>query len=144
MDHVAIMRKSWDLTSKIISGEKTIETRWYKNKSAPWDKIHPGDTVYFKDSGCPVTVKAEVLKVEQFADLNEGKIVQILSKYSQHDLGTGDIPNQIKEYTSGKKYCIIIHLKNSRRVNPAFNISKKGFGAMAAWITLVDINDIII
>ena len=39
MEHLAIMRKSWNLTNKILTGEKKIESRWYKNKYAPWDKI---------------------------------------------------------------------------------------------------------
>lgn len=30
MEHVAIMKKSWGLTRKILSGEKTIESRWYR------------------------------------------------------------------------------------------------------------------
>lgn len=30
MEHVAIMRKSWGLTDKILSGQKKIESRWYK------------------------------------------------------------------------------------------------------------------
>jgi len=31
MQHIAIMKKSWRLTEKILAGEKTLETRWYKN-----------------------------------------------------------------------------------------------------------------
>lgn len=86
MDHLAIMKKSWGLTKKILTGQKTIETRWYMNKSAPRDKIKVGDTVYSKDSGCPVTIKATVSQVDQFADLNEKKIQDILKKYSYADI----------------------------------------------------------
>ena len=68
MDHVAIMKKSWKLTDKIISGKKIIESRWYKNKYTPWDKIKRGDMVYFKNSGEPVAIKALVTKVLQFSD----------------------------------------------------------------------------
>ena len=39
MEHLAIMRKSWNLTNKILTGEKKIESRWYKNKYVPWNKI---------------------------------------------------------------------------------------------------------
>jgi len=34
--HVAIMRKGWGLTGKILTGEKTIESRWYMNRYRPW------------------------------------------------------------------------------------------------------------
>jgi hypothetical protein len=63
MQHIAIMKKSWGLLSKIISGEKKIESRWYMAKCAPWDRIGAGEIVYFKDSGCPVTIKTKVSKV---------------------------------------------------------------------------------
>ncbi|MEI7477466.1 MAG: hypothetical protein WCJ81_02865 [bacterium] len=40
MDHVAIMKKSRKLIPKIVSGEKTIESRWYQTKRAPWNTVH--------------------------------------------------------------------------------------------------------
>lgn len=51
MHHVAIMKPSWKLIPKILSGEKTIESRWYQTRRAPWNGIAAGDVVYFKDSG---------------------------------------------------------------------------------------------
>jgi len=39
MDHVAILSKKYELLDKIISGEKTIESRWYVNRIAPWNKM---------------------------------------------------------------------------------------------------------
>lgn len=144
MDHVAIMKRSWGLTQKILNGEKTVETRWYMHKVVPWNKIHPGEIVYFKDTGCPVTLKATVSKVEQFENLNDQKIKQVLNKFSASDLGTTEIPNQIQAYVKNKKYCIAVHLMNPQKINIPFNISKKGFGAMSAWITTDDIRKIII
>jgi len=43
-------------------GEKQIESRWYVNKINPWNKVKVGDTVYFKNSGDPVTAKVRVKK----------------------------------------------------------------------------------
>ena len=43
MEHLAIMKKSWNLTQKILTGERKIESRWYKNKHTPWNKIKSGD-----------------------------------------------------------------------------------------------------
>ncbi|MDO8559127.1 MAG: hypothetical protein Q7R84_02240 [bacterium] len=39
MEHLAIMKKSWGLTEKILSGQKKIESRWYLSKRSPWDTI---------------------------------------------------------------------------------------------------------
>lgn len=141
MDHLAIMKKSWGLTKKILSGEKTIETRWYKNKYKPWDQIRVGEIVYFKDSGDPVTVKATVAKVEQFENFDEIQIKNILTRYSAEDLRTTDIAPEIINYTTGKKFCIVIHLTNPQPVEP-FAIDKTGYGAMSSWICVEDINQI--
>ncbi|OQA53276.1 MAG: hypothetical protein BWY43_00047 [candidate division WS2 bacterium ADurb.Bin280] len=93
MEHLAIMRKSWGLTQKILSGQKKIESRWYKVKYVPWDRIKTGEIVYFKDSGEPITIKTEVDKVIQFSDLTPEKVKEILFQYGQSDgLGINKIP----------------------------------------------------
>ena len=138
MDHIAIMKKSWGLIGKIISGEKKIESRWYKSKHSPWGKIEKGDTVYFKDSGEPVSIKAEVKKVISFSDLTPQKVSQILNKYGK-DIGIEK--SKILEFVElfkNKKYCLLIFLKNPQKIKP-FEINKAGFGAMSAWLTTEDI-----
>lgn len=148
MDHVAIMRKSWGLLPKILSGQKTIESRWYQTKHLPWDKINIGDTVYFKNSGLPadlsagqVEASAKVGRVLQFPDLNPVKVRQILNKYGRADGITPDKVNFYFDLFQNKHYCLLIFLKNPQPVT-LFNINKKGFGAMSAWLTIPDINQI--
>ena len=141
MDHVAIMKKSWGLTEKILTGEKKIESRWYKAKYAPWDRVKKGDTVYFKDSGEQVTIKAEVEKVMQFPGLTPAKVKEILDKYGMDDgIEKEEIPEFFERFKD-KKYCILIFLKNPRSIGP-FEINKTGFGAMAAWITVDDVHKV--
>lgn len=141
MEHVAIMKKSWGLIPKILTGEKTVESRWYKTKHSPRDKIKAGDTIYFKDSGDPVAVKARVSKVLQFDNLNPQKIEEILAEYGQKDLGVGHIMQEIEEYVSGKNYCILVFFDGVEKIRP-FNINKTGFGAMSAWIAVDNIDKI--
>jgi len=139
MEHLAIMKKSWDLTNKIISGEKKIESRWYKNKYLPWNKIKEGEIVYFKDSGSPVSIKTEVEKVLQFSNLTPNKVKQILEDYGKDD---GINQNKIEEFFQlfkDKKYCMLIFLKNPQKIEP-FEITKKGFGMVSAWICVNNIN----
>ena len=141
MEHIAIMKKSWGLTQKILTGQKKIESRWYKVKYVPWDRIKSGEVVYFKDSGEPVTVKTEVDKVIQFSDLIPEKVREILYQYGQADgLGIDNIP-EFFEIFKDKKYCILIFLKNPQRIVP-FEINKTGFGAMSAWISVNNVNKI--
>jgi len=139
MDHIAIMNKSWKLIPKILSGEKKIESRWYSARFAPWDRIKPGETVYFKDAGCAVTAKATVSKVLQYADCNEKKVREIIDEY----WGIGKIAFSSKEgaldWARKKKYCVLIFLKYATPVKP-FEIDKTGFGNACAWMCLDSID----
>jgi len=141
MDHIAIMRKSWGLIPKVLSGSKKIESRWSVNKVAPWDKINSGDRVFFKNSGEQVTAVSDVAKVLAFDNLNPKLIRGILSKYGGKD-GI-DIRNtkEVFNWAKKKKYCTLIFLKNSRRISP-FSIRKSGFGLGAAWLVVGDIGKV--
>lgn len=139
MNHIAIMRKSWGLTYKILTGEKTLEERWYKTKRAPFNMAKPGDTIFFKDSGQKVSIKAKITKVLQFESLTPEKSEKIVKKYSHADLGGREITQEIKEYVNNKNYCIIVFFDNVEKIKP-FEIDKTGFGAMSAWICVDDVN----
>ena len=141
MEHIAIMRKSWGLTQKILSGQKKIESRWYSVKYKPWDRIKEGEMVYFRDSGDPIKIKAEVSKVVQFADLTPKRVKEILDKYGHDDGLEKEKASEFFERFKNKKYCMLIFLKNPQKIKP-FEIDKTGFGAMSAWITLDDISKI--
>lgn len=133
MEHVAIMKKSWGLLPKILSGEKKIESRWYSVKAAPWGRVKRGDKIYFKNSGELITVRSEVEEVRSYEGLTPNKVRGILNEHG-HDDGIRD--EEIESYYNlfkDKRYCLLIFLKNPQKITP-FNINKKGFGAMAAWI----------
>lgn len=121
MDHVAVMNKRYgDLIAKILSGEKKIESRWSKNKIVPWDRVHAEDVVYFKNSGGPVIARAEVEKVRQFEKKDFDKVKKLFS-----------FP---EAWANNKNYCVLIWLKNPKKVSP-FEINKSGFGSAAAWLS---------
>ncbi len=141
MEHIALMRKTWRLTQKILSGKKKIESRWYKYRRIPWNRISAGDRVYFKDSGEPVTIRAEVAKALQFSDLNPEKVMEILKKYGKKDgIGRNKMQKFFRIFKD-RKYCILVFLKNPRRIEP-FDIDKTGFGAMSSWVSIGNVNRI--
>lgn len=145
MDHIAILakakvKKGDNLLADILSGAKTIESRWYVNKVAPWGKIDVGDRVYFKESGGLVSAVAGVSKVLQFENLNDAVVLEILKKF-----GNSIAPNTSKaelldwaKTQKNKRYCILIFLKNVQKVKP-FEINKEGFGCSCAWLVVGDI-----
>ncbi|MDD5251859.1 MAG: ASCH domain-containing protein [Patescibacteria group bacterium] len=139
MHHVAIMRPSWRLIPKIVAGEKTIESRWYLTRRTPWGMVRAGDTVYFKDSGRPVTARARVAAVEQHADLTPSRVRALLAA---HGRAIGIAPADTKIFHArlkDKRFCVLIHLKDASTVAP-FEIDKTGFGNACAWLTMSDID----
>ena len=141
MEHLAIMKKSWGLLDKILSGQKKIESRWYSAKCKPWDGVKKGEIIYFKDSGGPVRIKAEVGKVLQFADLTPRKVKEILVEFGEAiGIEKEKIP-EFFELFKNEIYCLLIFLKNPVEIKP-FEIDKTGFGAMSAWISVDDISKI--
>ncbi len=141
MDHIAIMHKSWGLTEKIVTGQKTIESRWYNVKYAPWGRISSGDTIYFKNAGEPITIKAEVKKVRYFTDLTPVRVQTILDECGKGiGIEEADIPTFFEKFKH-KRYCILIYLKHAQRI-PPFEINKQGFGAMSSWICVEHISKI--
>jgi len=142
MEHVAILDKKRKLLAKIISGEKTIESRWYKAKVTPWDRIKKGEIIYFKESGDPVSVRAKVAEVMQFY-LPQTNVSELLQKYGKEICFTEPDFSKKVAWCSERKYCILIRLKEVQQIEP-FDIDKTGFGMMAAWMTLPDIHTIIL
>lgn len=140
--HIAILSKKWKLLSKIISGDKTIESRWYLNKVAPWNKINAGDTVYFKDSGEPITCIAKVSKVLQFKNLTNEVIFSILRKYGNRiGLNIPTNETELSSFYKKKRYCVLIFLKDVKEIKP-FSINKSGYGISSAWLIVDDINSV--
>ncbi len=141
MEHIAIMRKSWGLTNKILTGQKTIESRWYKSKYPPWNRIKPGETIYFKDSGNPVTIRTEAARIVQYSSLTPKKVWDILNENGIADgIDIKDLP-KFYEWCKNKKYCMLIFLRNPKKIKP-FNIDKTGFGIISAWISIGNVNKI--
>lgn len=137
MEHIAILSKKLRMLQKILSGEKTIESRWYVHKKVPYNCIKKGENIYFKESGEPVSVKAVVEKALFFDNLNDAKIMGILKVF-----GTGiGVSTSYAEKLKGKRFCTLVFINNVESINP-FNINKKGYGLMAAWICIDDINRI--
>ena len=139
--HIAIMKKSWGLIPKILAGEKTVESRWYKNRVAPWDRINAGDVVYFKNSGEPVAVRARLTDVEQYVISGNEEALALMKKYAGKDLGVTEITGEIKSYIFNKRYAIFVRFDSVEVIEP-FEIDKTGFGAQAAWLVVDDIERI--
>jgi len=136
---VAILRASWKLGARILAGEKTIESRWLVNRSAPWDRVRAGDAVYFKESGGPVTLRARVARVRQFEGLTPARVRGLVR---EHAARLGLRPGERAAFArrmERKRYGVLIFLRDIEPVAP-FGIDKTGYGPMAAWLPVGEID----
>lgn len=141
MDHIAFMQKAWGLTEKIATGQKTIESRWYNVKYPPWGKLSPGDTVFFKDSGEPIRLQAQVARIYTYENLMPEQVRTLLDEYGA---ACGIEPHEIPDYYTRfqhKRYAIFIFLQNSQRIAP-FDINKAGYGKKASWICVENVESL--
>lgn len=133
MDHVAILKDA--PLEKILSGVKTIESRWLANKSAPWGRVAAGDTLFFKRSGGDVEARACVKDVRQYENVDERLACAIIKKH-----GTAlaiDETSLGQWHNRAKTKCCLLFLDDVTHLEP-FPIDKTGFGAMSAWLCLKD------
>lgn len=126
MKHIVILRQPF--LDMILSGEKTIESRWSINKIAPYKKVNVGDDLLLKLTGNPVTATAKV-KAVKFYELTPQIVEEIKIKY-----GKQVRTDKFKDWQStlNKKYCTLIWLEDIKIVEPIHVPRSNGAG----WITL--------
>lgn len=112
MDHLAIMSKGY--IEKILSGEKTIESRFSKNRISPFHKVNVGEKVYLQEVGKSVTAMFEVSNVIYFEDLNEKSIEEIRHEY-QAKIAADD---SFWEAKKTSKYGTLIFISNPIKIDP--------------------------
>ena len=122
MEHIVILKRKYlDL---IISGKKTIESRWAMNKIVPYHKVNIGDVLYLKETGKDVCAKAIVSDVK-FFELNKDIVDDIIDKY-----GDKICINKNNKERYNKKYCTLIWVDKVERIKP-FSV-RRSFGT--AWM----------
>jgi hypothetical protein len=62
--HLAVLIEPY--LSKLLRGEKTVESRFSRRRIAPYEEARAGDVVLLKQSGGPIVALAEVAEVEFF------------------------------------------------------------------------------
>ena len=126
MKHIAILRNPF--FNMVLSGEKTIESRWSIHKVAPFNKVSVGDEILLKLTGGPVTARAWV-KVVKYFNLTPKLVEEIRIKYGKL-IGTDKFEDW--EGTLNKKYCTLIWLSKVEKIPPLSVPRSNGAG----WIVL--------
>lgn len=122
MEHLAIMSKGY--IEKILSGEKSIESRFSVNRISPFGKIKAGEKVYLKETGKPVSASFEVERVLFLSDLDDEKIKEIRAKYGKQIC----VEEEFWQIKQRARYATLIFVKNPKGVNP-FKVEKSNRSA---------------
>lgn len=77
--HIAIMRERF--YRAIIDGTKTVESRFSRNRCAPYQTVTEGDVIMFKKTCEPITALSKVESVWYF-DLRETPLESIVESYA--------------------------------------------------------------
>ncbi len=117
MFHVAILHKKY--FNLILSGKKTIESRFSFNKIAPYKKVKAGDVVYLKETGKNITAKAKVKKVE-FFELSPSVVENIRINFG-NEIGVTE--SSAWEATKQKKFGTLVWLEQVETI-PEIMISR--------------------
>lgn len=125
--HGAIVAPAY--VEPILTRRKTIETRLYRRRLLPFDRIRPGDTVHFKLAGGPVVGSARVRAVRQFADLAPADVEALRRRYNRRICA----PPAFWAARRNARYAVLIWLGRPRR--PARPVAMaRQFGS--AWVIL--------
>jgi len=128
MKHLAIFKG--DGANLILSGKKTIESRFSKRKNVPFGVISKGDLVYMKPSGKDVIGQFRVQKVIFFDGLEEKDIEEIQLKYA----GFIVVENEYWEKKKDAKYGTLIFIgESSRFLTSPIKLTKKD---LRGWVVL--------
>ncbi len=120
---------------QILSGKKTIETRFSQKRIAPFGLVNLGDIVYIKPSGEDIIGQFVVKKVINYEGLDSEDLALIRNKYGkQISLGNDSEDQKYFEQRATAKYATIIFIGNVEHfiVSP-INITKKD---LRGWVVL--------
>lgn len=112
----------------ILSGRKTIESRFLKTRRYFFDRVGAGDILFLKESSGPVCGKAKAAAVKRFENLQPCQIEKIKEQYNNLICGS-------EEYWKSKsesRYGVLVRVEDVERIEP-INISKSDW---RSWVVL--------
>ncbi len=112
--HLAIMHRP--VIEAILSGKKTIESRFSKHRIAPFGQVNKGDLVYMKAPGEEIIGQFKVRKVYSFEGVTKEDITHIFEQYgAQINSGDQSIDAQYQKVKAVSSYVTLIYIGNAER-----------------------------
>jgi hypothetical protein len=125
--HLAILHEPY--LSRILSGEKTIESRWLKRRVAPYARVAAGDTIYLKQASGPIVAMAQAAEIWQFDDLTPARVDELLARF-------GDrlrLEPDFADHARGQRYAVLIKLADVQLLPQPLSFRQRG---RSGWVIL--------
>jgi len=126
--HLAVFTEP--ILSALLTGAKTVESRFSLNKIQPFGRVCTGDIILVKKSGGPVVAVFISGEIKSYSNLTPERIDQIRSKYSEPLGMSEDDAFWVEKKDS--KYATLINIKRVKRLDPC-RIDKKD---RTSWVIL--------
>ena len=123
--HVAIFSEPF--LGYVLAGTKTVDSRFSKNRVAPYDHVASGDIILIKQAGGPVTAVCSAERV-WFYEIDKDIFKEIRDQFGKLICASEEFWRSRRE----RSYGTLILLKDVRPVEP-FLIEKKD---RRGWVTL--------
>lgn len=126
--HLAILVEPY--LQYIVEGRKTIESRFSRNKTAPWKRVRRGDVILLKRSGGPIVGYCEVSEVMYF-QLDPGVLERIKDEHGREICA----PDEFWKDKEKSSYATLLRIKNVIQLSTGIMLKKND---QRAWIVLRD------
>lgn len=131
--HLAIMHKP--VIEAVLSGKKTVETRFSKAKIVPFGAVSKGDLVYMKAPGEDIVGQFKVKKVFYFEGLTPEDVDKIFTDYRKV-IGVGDSVSDERYYQEKREshFGTLVFIGESERfITSPIKIKKSD---MRGWVVI--------
>lgn len=125
--HLAVMTGSY--LQLILCGVKTIESRFTRNRIAPFGQLSTGDVIFFKPSSAPIVAAGRASDVLHI-DLREVTLSEV-----QHRFGHAIAPVEATFWTdrSRARYATLVHLTDVTELPTPVLVDKRD---RRGWVVL--------
>lgn len=130
--HLAIFTQSY--LNLILSGKKTIESRFSVDKRAPYNKVSTGDIVIIKQSGGLIVGEFTAGKVYCIDIKKDDTDMKFCKSFSKEICS--DIDENFWELRKNKKFATLIEIKELKQYDVPRKCSEKPNKSMAGWFIL--------
>ena len=110
--HLAVLTEPY--LEWILSGKKTVESRFSVHRGAPYRAIVPGDVIVLKRSSGPIMGVCTVAKVE-FFELDDAVRQQLRARFGRALCAEDD---EFWTARESARYATLIHIEQVFRVGP--------------------------